>query len=240
MKEKLRGFNWSLEHWLLKIAFCSLMIGFFMGTVDILTHGQMATIGLFIWLWSISQALGVDSLLVAVWDRIATTKWTGDNWYKLLGLCPLGLLLIYVAGTVNDIVTYQQAYRLTDSIQAMQALHIDVATFTNARAYLVVFVFVCIIFLRPKKATPDSHIAIQTQRKSYKSYAQKATITEEKALPVAIPEKSEAIEKATELSKKELCIAKWEESDKGRGVKKAIALDLGIGYSTVKKYLDES
>lgn len=237
MIEKLRGFNGKLDEFLVEVSFPLLILGFIMATVDLFLHGQMATFGPFKWLWSVVQAIAIDGVFIAIWLRIFTTKWLWATCWKLVFLVPAGLLMAIVAGVVNDIMTYQEVYAIADSVQAMHALQIDIATFTHVRAFLVIFVAILLIPLRKPMAIPDSQVAIPIQQKRPR---QRAIVIEEKAPPVAIAEHAEAIEKAPEPTPRELCIARWEASDKSQGVKKAIAAELGMGYSTVKKYIKES
>jgi hypothetical protein len=223
---------WTLNAWidelLIELSYPLLCIAFIMATADFLQNGSMATNGLFKGLWSWTQAMAIDGSTIGIWSRILRKKQ-----YKLL---PVGLLMLIVVAMVNDIVTYQQLHNVATALGAMHDLHIDIALFSSLRSLLIAIVLIALIPLRgeeaTEKATIDSPIALRVREKRLRP---KATVIEEKAAPVAIPEKSEAME----LSKKELCIAAWEESDKGRGVKKAIATELQIGYSTVKKYLDE-
>lgn len=225
--KRLWTFNSWLDELLIELSFPLLTIAFIMATADFLMNGSMATNGVFKFIWSVFQAMAIDGSTIGIWSRILRK---GQK--KLI---PVGLLMLVVVAMVNDIVTYQQLNNVATSLQAMQHLHIDVAAFSAIRSLLIAIVLIALIPLRGHvEAIP---IATTKKPKATVAKPKSYEVIEEKAMPVAIPEESVALSEGKELSKKAQAIAAWEKSDKSRGVKQAIAVELGIGYSTVKKYL---
>jgi hypothetical protein len=167
---KLRQFNEWRDDFLVELSTLLLMIGFIMGTVDLLTRGGMAINGLFSFLWAVVQAVSIDGLFFAVWGKVSQYKWQHGIW-KGLSMIFVGIILSLVATIINGILAYQQIKGIPDSFKAMAQLGIDPYTFTWIRAGLVVSVALLVqLFCRGKGETPDtSHKSISPHRRANRS-----------------------------------------------------------------------
>jgi len=151
LTEKVRAFNDWRDDILIDLSTLLLMIGFVMGTFDILTRIGIATEPTFTSLWAAVQAIAIDGLFFAVWAKVARTSWAKGYRLKSLALVFVGLLLAFVAILVNAVLSYQQLTGIADSVQAMALLHISSIVFVWARAILVVTVALLVqLFCRGK------------------------------------------------------------------------------------------
>jgi hypothetical protein len=148
----LRAFNQWRDDFLIELSTLLLMVGFIIGTVDVLSSDGLSRLPLFNDAWAIVQAVAIDGLFFAVWGKIRRTKWAGyaGFWAGLRGytcnimLSLVGLLLSFVAAMVNGLLSYQQINNISDIAVAMSNLGIDEQTFSYIRAGLVVIVAVLV------------------------------------------------------------------------------------------------
>jgi hypothetical protein len=137
----MRRFNQLRDDFLLELASILLLVGFSVGTVDVLTRGSLTAQPWFQDVWAVVQALSIDVLFFAVWGRVRRATWGG--WRANIRnsvMVLVGLLLALVAALVNGLVNVQQLLSLPDIAAAMAALGIDQVVFTIARSILIVFV----------------------------------------------------------------------------------------------------
>jgi hypothetical protein len=137
----MRRFNSLRDDFLLELASILLLLGFSVGTIDVLTRGGLTAQPWFQDVWAVVQALSIDVLFFAVWGRVRCAHWGG--WkanVKNSVMVFVGLLLALVAALVNGLVNVQQLLSLPNMATAMNALHIDQVDFTIARSILIVFV----------------------------------------------------------------------------------------------------
>lgn len=276
----LRSFNNWRDDFLIELSTLLLMIGFIMGTVDILTRGGLVTATWFTLSWAIVQAIAIDGLFFAVWGKIARAKWEKGHRLRYTAMVFVGVILAIVAMLVNDILSYQQLANIADSLVAMHSLHIDSSLFVHTRAILVVAVALLVqLFCRshsptvatsvaPAQATvitecPATSVAIARKRQK------KATVVDSPSLDSrAIPQHTTAMHSPTIATSvapmeamhsptngdtesmlsvavalngygyREKIKAVWlRYIHEGRAINlKEIAIDAGVGYSTVKKW----
>ena len=149
--DHIRSFNNWRDDTLIDVSTLLLMIGFIMGTFDILTRIGIATSPWFTGLWAIVQAIAIDGLFFAVWAKIARTSWATGYRFKSTAMVFVGLLLAVVAILINAVLSLQQLTGIADSLQAMAMLHISSIAFVWARAILVVAVALLVqLFCRGK------------------------------------------------------------------------------------------
>jgi len=134
----LRAFNRWRDEFLIELSTLLLLVGFVMGTIDILARKGIAVQGWFTVTWAIVQAIAIDGLFFAVWSRVARAEWTWRTAPKNMSMIVVGLILALVAMVVNGILGYQQVAGIADSFTAMTALHISASAFALTRAILVV------------------------------------------------------------------------------------------------------
>ncbi len=136
----LRAFNQIRDDLMIEIASTLLLLGFVVGTVDVLTRGSLTTNAIFQDAWSVVQALTVDVLFFAVWGRVGRASWNNLNWRQIVQnaiLIIVGILLLGVAVLVNGLVNEQQLLSLPSMAATMSALGVDQTAFTMARSVLV-------------------------------------------------------------------------------------------------------
>jgi hypothetical protein len=145
----LRSFNRWLDETIIELSVIFLMLGFMMGTVDVLTGGGISHAPVISYVWAVVQAVAIDGLFFAIWGRIARAPWSWRTLFKNIALIIVGLLLALIAALINDIIGYAQVARIADVSQVMTSVGIDQAHFTLLRSFLVVLVAVFVaIFAR--------------------------------------------------------------------------------------------
>ena len=191
----LHSFNNWRDDFLIEASTLLLMVGFIMGTVDLLIGGGVVTQSWFTVSWAIVQAIAIDGLFFAVWGKIARSHWEKGYRLRLLAMVFVGLLLAMVAMLVNDVLSYQQVANIANSFTAMRTLHISSVAFVWTRAILVVAVALLVqLFCRGKReqeATPIAPTAI-TEEVSPSTVAPSRAMIVESHSPSqeAIPEHS--------------------------------------------------
>lgn len=114
-----------------------LTLGLGIALVDLLTDGALLTsVPLLLYVWAISQAVGVDAQLVATWDRARIAAREGRYWH-LIGLLLLGAILAYVAWVAAQVFALQQSEGITTA-QALTRLGMDSAAWLVQRTALSV------------------------------------------------------------------------------------------------------
>lgn len=176
----LRAFNSWRDDFFIELSTLFLMIGFVAGTVDVLTSDGLSQIPWFNMAWAIVQAIAIDGLFFAVWGKIRRATWTRATWFSSSVLVGVGLLLAIVASLVNGLLSYQELNQIADVRIAMASLGIDQATFTYARAILVVLVSI-LVSLFCREATEEKAID-QTS-----IVAPPVQVTQVPVIPVALP-----------------------------------------------------
>ncbi len=141
---RLRAFNDWRDDFLIEASTLFLLLGFVMGTIDIYVRAGIATTTWFTWAWAIVQAISIDGLFFGVWGKIAGSSWTRATAKYNVPMLIVGLMLAGVAAIVNDILSYQQLNRISDSLIAMTGLHIDTTWFIHSRGVLVVMVAILV------------------------------------------------------------------------------------------------
>lgn len=251
-REKAIAYGYELADWIgdMSLAYSPVMIFLIMAlaTASIALRGAIATNGLFGLAWAIATAVCVDGLWLGVWLRVrGFTFKAGATWLrtvamvvKYVAILLIALFMLLVAMAMSILITYQQVNGVTDELLAMRTLHFDSLAFVIARGFLVMLCATLAIFFRAGKQE-----ALAAQKKTTATPKTRAIVATPQvqvvpvpAPPVAIPAVAasmhspeyEAIKKAIALS-----------TDEGKLTKslKAIALESGVGYSTVKKHAAE-
>lgn len=254
---KLKQFNLWWDEFILELIKPMAILSMTMGTVAVFNLSGLAIRPWFVTSWAIVQAMSIDGLFFATWDRFFTSK---RSW-AMIGLLFVGITLAIVAVAINAILGFQVLWAIADSQQAMTRLGINSSLFTFIRAILAVTVFIMIAYVRthtvdsppvapvsvaiseehsplarsPRRAKPPTPVAI----------AEHASIThslDDVAMAdshVATGEPSDSPSIATSnQGHRERIKATWlQHSQEGRAIQLTeIAADAGVGYSTVKKY----
>lgn len=119
-----------------------LTLGLGLALVDLLTDGKLlASVPLLLYVWAITQAIGVDAQLVSTWDR-ARIALREHRYWSLVGLFILGAVLAYVAWVAAQVFALQESEGVTTA-QALQRLGMDSAIWLVQRTALSVFL-VCL------------------------------------------------------------------------------------------------
>ena len=114
-----------------------LTVGLGISLVDLLTDGALlANLPVLLYIWAISQALGVDAQLVASFDRARIALRERRPW-ALVGLLILGGLLAYVAWISAEVFSIQQADHLSTT-QALASIGMDHTVWLVQRSALSV------------------------------------------------------------------------------------------------------
>jgi hypothetical protein len=114
-----------------------LTIGLAIALVDLLSDGQLlASQPALLYVWAFSQALGVDSQLVASFDR-ARVALRERRYGAFIGSVLLGMVLCYVAWIAAQTFAIQQADHLTTT-QVLASIGLDRTTWLVQRSALSV------------------------------------------------------------------------------------------------------
>ena len=114
-----------------------LTVGLGIALVDLLTDGSLlASQPLLLYVWAFSQALGVDSQLVASFDR-ARIALRERRYWSFIGSVLLGVVLCYVAWIAAETFSVQQADHLTTT-QALASIGLDHTSWLVQRSALSV------------------------------------------------------------------------------------------------------
>lgn len=119
-----------------------LTLGLGIALVDLLTEGKLlASVPALLFTWAITQAIGVDAQLVALWDK-AHIALSERRYGALVALVVLGLVLAYVAWIAAQVFALQESEGLTTAA-ALARLGLDSSLWLVQRTALSVFL-VCL------------------------------------------------------------------------------------------------
>lgn len=136
-----------------------LTLGLGIALVDLLTEGKLlATVPVLLFAWAITQAIGVDAQLVALWDR-AHIALREHRYGALVASVVLGLVLAYVAWIAAQVFALQESEGISTSA-ALARLGMDPAIWLIQRTALSVFL-VCLAGWSRYHA-PDADVDAET------------------------------------------------------------------------------
>ena len=245
---KLKSFNEAWDNFILEAIKPAAILSMGLGTVAIFNLQGLAISPWFVLSWAIVQAVSIDGLFFATWDRLFSQKLKKANAWSIIGLSFIGLVLALIAIAINAIIGFQVLWALADSQVAMARLGISSSLFTAVRAVLAVVVFIMMAYVRHRSAhEPEASSSPAPLAKPVKR-ARVVAIKE--AEPLALPEVTTShaeanqelpvidILRARPESRYELIKAAMAKViDTGEKLNlKAIADETGAGYSTVKLY----
>lgn len=131
-----------------------LTVGLGIALVDLLTEGKLlASVPALLFTWAISQAVGVDAQLVAMWDK-AHIALREKRYGALVGLVILGAVLAYVAWIAAEVFALQESEGLTTHA-ALVRLGMDSASWLVQRTALSVFLVCLAGWMRYHPPAPD-------------------------------------------------------------------------------------
>ncbi|HEY1390621.1 MAG TPA: hypothetical protein VGF38_18955 [Ktedonobacterales bacterium] len=132
-----------------------LTVGLGIALVALLTDGQLlARIPILLYVWAISQAVGVDAQLVATWDR-ARIALREHRYWALVGLISLGAVLAYIAWIAAQVFALQESAGITTGA-ALSRLGMDSASWLVQRTALQVFLVALAGWTRYHKPAKDT------------------------------------------------------------------------------------
>lgn len=245
---KLKSFNKWWDEFILEAIKPVAILSMGLGTVAVFNLQGLAVSPWFVALWAVVQAMSIDGLFFATWDRLFSQKLKWSNALAIFGLAFIGLVLALIAIAINAILGFQVLWAIADSQTAMTRLGISSELFTVIRAVLAVVVFIFISFVRARaRSNEEANTPTTLSPQKAKSLA-KVTVREAK--PLALPEVASSHEEANQEipvidilrarpeSRYELIKAAMAKAiDNGEKLNlKAIADETGAGYSTVKLY----
>jgi hypothetical protein len=140
----LRAFNNWRDDFLIELTTLLLMVGFVVGTIDVLTSGGLSQIGFINYAWAVVQAVAIDGLFFAVWGKIRRLEWTWRLVFNNVMLITVGLLLAVVAALVNNILGYEELNHVATLADVMAKLGVDATVFSYVRSTLVVLVSILV------------------------------------------------------------------------------------------------
>lgn len=214
-----------------------------MGYVSIALKGTLATNDIFTLSWAIATAVVVDGLWLGVWLRVRKYKVnsvaTGAV-YAVMWF--IALFMFAVAVGMSILITYQQVQGVTDELLAMRTLHVDPLWFIIARGFLVMLCATTGIFFRAEK---QEAIATKKKDRAAQPKTEKTTVSPvvivSEGQPLAIPEiaisHNDGLVTVSGAKKGLIKEAMQRANEQGQKINlRAISLETGAGYSTVKLY----
>lgn len=140
-----------------------LTLGLGIALVDLLTDGSLlARMPVLLYTWAITQAIGVDAQLVAMWDK-AHIALREHRYWSLLGLVVLGLVLAYVAWIAAQVFALQESEGLSEKA-ALARLGMDSALWLIQRTALSVFLVCLAGWTRYHAPAPDVETDAEAER----------------------------------------------------------------------------
>lgn len=140
-----------------------LTVGLGIALVDLLTEGKLlATVPVLLFTWAITQAIGVDSQLVAMWDK-AHIALRERRYGALVALIVLGLVLAYVAWVAAQVFALQESEGITTAA-ALSRLGMDPALWLIQRTALSVFLVCLAGWSRYHAPAPDVAADTEAER----------------------------------------------------------------------------
>lgn len=186
----LKRFNSWWDEFILQAIKPAAILSMGLGTVAVFSLQGLAINPWFVLSWAIVQAVSIDGLFFATWDRLFSHKLKKANALAIIGLTIIGLVLAAIAIAITAIVGFQVLWALADSQTAMARLGISPELFTYARAGLAVVVFVMMAYVR-SRVVANEPVAISPEKANPRAN-RKATISPvvavSEAKPLAIPE----------------------------------------------------
>lgn len=219
-----------------------------MATTSIALNASLATNHVFTLGWAIATAIIVDALWLGTWLRVrsfklekqATPLHTTAMVMRYGAMLFLALFMTLVAIAMAILITYQQVYEVSNDQVAMRALYIDPLWFVIARGVLVIVCATVAIFFRAEKAEA---IAQKKRTTATQSKPQaKVSVSEEKqtlALPSPATANHSAMlgeERSAQYIAIKEAMATAAIDGKLTMTLQTIALNAGVGYSTVRKH----
>ena len=238
--KKLRQFNAFWDDFILELIKPAAILSMGLGTVAIFNLQGLAISPWFVTLWAIVQAMSIDGLFFATWDRLFSQRLKKANALAIIGLTFIGLILALIAIAINAILGFQVLWAIADSQTAMAKLGISSELFTAIRAVLAVVVFVMMAYVR-NRAGANEPVVISPQPAA-KPERRARVVAIKEANVLAISEVASSHEEANQgivISPKRELIKAAMAKAMANGEKlnlKAIADETGAGYSTVKLY----
>lgn len=240
----LKSFNEAWDDFILEAIKPAAILSMGLGTVAIFSLQGLAINPWFVLSWAIVQAVSIDGLFFATWDRLFSQKLKRANVLAIIGLSFIGLVLALIAIAINAIIGFQVLWALADSQVAMARLGISSSLFTAVRAVLAVVVFVMMSYVRARARAKEAQEPVTvSQEPMAKPIKRARVVAVSEAEPLALPETTTSHNdglmdglRANTGSKYEL-IKEAMAKAKANGEKlnyQAIADEAGAGYSTVK------
>jgi hypothetical protein len=215
-----------------------------LGTVAIFNLQGLAINPMFVASWAIVQALSIDGLFFATWDRLFSTSPKKANVLPIIGLAIIGLTLALIAVAINAVLGFQVLWAIGSSENAMARLGISPELFTAIRAVLAVVVFVMISYVRARARANELsdvaqiEVAISPKKATRQRASSSPVVTEISPEPLAIPEVATShleLAGATDSKKELVEVAIKKANEQGHKLNlKAISLETGASYSYVK------
>jgi hypothetical protein len=207
-----------------------------MGTVAVFNLQGLAIQPWFVVSWATVQALSIDGLFFATWDRLFSLKLQKAHAWAIVGLLFIGIIMAIIAIAINAVLAFQVLWDIANSENAMARLGISPELFTAIRAVLAVVVFIFISYVRARARANEqpSMQEVMAKRTAAKKATISHTVTIEEAKPIAIPEVAVShSSNKYELFKEAIARA----SERGEKINlTVIAQEIDAGYSTVKLY----
>jgi hypothetical protein len=140
-----------------------LTLGLGIALVDLLTDGSLlARMPALLYTWAITQAIGVDAQLVAMWDK-AHIALRERRYWSLFGLVVLGVVLAYVAWIAAQVFALQESEGLSEKA-ALSRLGMDSALWLIQRTALSVFLVCLAGWTRYHAPAPDVETDAEAER----------------------------------------------------------------------------
>src|SRR5260221_705410 len=103
----LKSFNHWWDEFILEAIKPAAILSMGLGTVAIFNLQGLAISPWFVTLWAIVQAMSIDGLFFATWDRLFSQRLKKANALAIIGLTFIGLILALIAIAINAILGFQ-------------------------------------------------------------------------------------------------------------------------------------
>ena len=262
MNTSLKKFNAWWDVFILEAIKPLAIASMALGTIAVFNLQGLAIQPWYVMAWAIIQAMSIDGLFFATWDKLWSTRLHKSNIFAMIGLLYIGLILSVVAIAINAILGYQVLWGIADSAQAMLKLGISPELFVDVRAGLAIIVFIMISFVRAQNRSNellDEQIVaakrekVQSKKKSLTSNHTESIRLSPQSLKsnhieaIRLSPQSQQsnslqpmpIEEAKNASKYDLIKHTYQQKlDAGQKcTQEQLAEESGAGLSTVKLYL---
>ena len=140
-----------------------LMVGLGIGLVALLSDGAvLVSSPWLLYVWAVSQTVGVDGQLVGAWYRVSVAVSRG-RWGVAVAFAVLGLVLAYVGYVAALTFATQQAYHLTTA-QALAKQGMDATSWLWQRAAVSVLLVCLSGYLRYRAPRQSKHSLEERKR----------------------------------------------------------------------------